>query len=73
MAGSVSWKRLAGALACLAVGGLAPAVPALVVSTLLVAVLVTVIASEHVAAARRTARGEQSPLERLDPGVARQS
>jgi low temperature requirement protein LtrA len=65
MAGSVSWKRLAGALACVAVGGVGAFAPALVVATLLVAVLVAVIAAEHVASARRSARGEPSPLERL--------
>jgi hypothetical protein len=42
--------------------------PALVVSTLLLAVLVGVIAAERVAAARRRARGEPSPLERLEAG-----
>jgi len=65
MAGSLSWKRLGGASACVAVGGVGTFAPALVVATLLVAVLVTVIVSEHVAAARRRARGEPSPLERL--------
>jgi low temperature requirement protein LtrA len=66
MAGSVSWKRLGGALACLAVGGVAPIVPGLVVAALLVAVLGAVIAAEQIAAARRSARGEASPLERLE-------
>jgi low temperature requirement protein LtrA len=65
MAGSLSWKRLGGAIACVAVGGVGTFAPALVVVTLLVAVLVAVIVSEHVAAARRRARGEPSPLERL--------
>jgi low temperature requirement protein LtrA len=71
MAGSVSWKRLSGALACLAVGAVGGFAPALVVAALLVAVLVAVIAAEHVAAARRRARGEPSPLERLEASVAR--
>ena len=66
MAGSVSRKRLGGALACVAVAAPGTVVPALVVAALLVAVLVAVIAAEHVAAARRAARGEQSPLERLE-------
>ena len=43
MAGTLSWKRLAGALACVAVGGLGPVAPGLVLSGLLVAVLVGVI------------------------------
>jgi low temperature requirement protein LtrA len=66
MAGSLSWKRLAGALACAAVGGVGTVAPALVVQALLVAVLVGVIGAEHLAAARRRARGEPSPLERLE-------
>jgi low temperature requirement protein LtrA len=69
MAGSVSWKRLAGALACVAVGALATVVSALVVATLLVAVLVAVIAAERLAAVRRGRRGEPSPLERLEAPV----
>ena len=32
MAGTLSWKRLAGALACMAVGGLGPVAPGLVLS-----------------------------------------
>ena len=67
MTGTISMKRLTGALACVAVGGVGAFVPALVVSALLVAVLVTVIATEQLAAARRRARGEPSPLERLEP------
>jgi low temperature requirement protein LtrA len=66
MAGSVSWRRLGGALACLAVGLIGLFVPALVVAALLIAVLVAVIGAEYVAAARRRARGEPSPLERLE-------
>jgi hypothetical protein len=66
MAGSVSWKRLAGALVCVAVGALATVVPALVVAALLVAVLVAVIATERLAAVRRARRGEPSPLDRLE-------
>jgi low temperature requirement protein LtrA len=72
MTGSVSWKRLGGALACVTVGGLGAFAPALVVAALLLAVLVVVIGAEHVAAARRRARGEPSPLERLEASAARQ-
>ena len=71
MAGSVSWKRLGGALVCVLVGVVGVYVPALVVAALLIAVLVAVIVSEYVAAARRSARGEPSPLKRLE--AARQS
>ena len=74
VAGSVSWKRLGGALACVAVGGVGAFAPALVVVALVVAVLAAVIASEEVAGARRRARGEPSPLELLDASVgARQT
>jgi low temperature requirement protein LtrA len=66
MTGTVSWKRLGGALACVAIGGVGAFVPALVLAALLVAVLVAVIGAEHIAAARRRARGEPSPLERLE-------
>lgn len=66
MAGSVSWKRLGGALACLAVAGVGAFAPGLVVSALLVLVLVAVLGAERLAAVRRRARGEPSPLERLE-------
>jgi low temperature requirement protein LtrA len=70
MAGSVSWRRLAGAVACAAVGVAGLALPALAVTGLLVAVLVAVILSEQLAAARRRARGEATPLERLGAGAS---
>ena len=73
IAGSVSWKRLGGALACLVVGLLGAFVPALVVGALLIAVLVAVIASEYVAAARRRARGEPSLVERLEAAAGQDS
>jgi low temperature requirement protein LtrA len=66
MAGTVSWKRLGGGLACLAVGAVGFFAPALVLAALLVLVLVAVIGAEHIAAARRRTRGEPSPLERLE-------
>ena len=65
MAGSLSWKRLLGALACVAVAAVGPFVPALVVAALLVAVLATVIGAEKMAAHRRHARGEPSPVDLL--------
>ena len=73
MAGSVSWKRLGGALACLVVGLIGAFVPALVVGALLITVLVAVIASEYVAAARRRARGERSLVERLEAAAGQDS
>jgi len=66
MAGSLSVKRLGGALACVAAGVLGSFMPALAVAALLVAILVTVIALEERSGARRRARGEPSPLERLE-------
>jgi low temperature requirement protein LtrA len=65
MAGSIAWRRLAGAVACLLVGAVGFALPALAVAALLLAVLAGVIGAEQLAAARRRARGEASPLERL--------
>jgi hypothetical protein len=49
-----------------AVGLLGAFLPALAMGALLVSVLVGVIVWEQVAAARRRARGEPSPLERLE-------
>ena len=66
MAGSPAWKRLAGALACLAVGGLGSVATGLVLASLVCAVLVAVIGAERIAAGRRQARGDPSPLERLE-------
>jgi low temperature requirement protein LtrA len=65
LAGSVSWKRLAGAAGCVVVAALGAFLPGLAVATLVTAVLIAVIVAEHVAALRRRARGESSPLERL--------
>jgi low temperature requirement protein LtrA len=70
MAGSLSWKRMGGALACLAIGLGGTSVPALVLASAVVVVLAAVIVSEHLAAARRRARGEPSPLERLEASAA---
>jgi low temperature requirement protein LtrA len=66
MAGSISWKRLGGAAACLALGAVFGWVPSLVLAVLVLGVLAAVIAAERIAAARRAARGEPSPLERLE-------
>jgi low temperature requirement protein LtrA len=49
----ISGRRLAGAIACLAVGAIGTSAPALVVAGMLVGVLVAVIAADHVAAIRR--------------------
>jgi low temperature requirement protein LtrA len=71
MTGTISGKRLAGALACLAVGAVGAFAPAVVLAALLVAVLAGVIAWEQVATTRRRARGEPSPMERLETSAAR--
>src|SRR5215210_518606 len=70
MTGSWGPKRLYGAAGCLAVGVAGPFVPALVLAGLVIVVLAVVIASEHVAAARRARRGEPTPLERLEARAA---
>jgi low temperature requirement protein LtrA len=66
MTGSVSGRRLTGALGCLAVGAIGTFAPALVVAGLLFGVLVAVIVGDQVAAVRRRRRGEPSPLERVE-------
>jgi hypothetical protein len=65
LAHTIAWRRVAGAIACVAVAAVGSFAPALVVSGLLLAVLVTVIVADQLAAARRRSRGEPSPLERL--------
>ena len=47
MAGSMSGKRVAGVVACVAVGFLGLVIPALAVAALLLAVLVAIIVAEH--------------------------
>jgi low temperature requirement protein LtrA len=66
MTGSISGRRLTGALACLAVGAIGTFAPALVVAGLLFGVLVAVIVGDQVAAVHRRRRGEPSPLERVE-------
>jgi low temperature requirement protein LtrA len=65
MTHGISTRRLAGAIACLAVGAIGTFAPALVVAALLVGALVAVIVADEVAATRRRRRGEPSPLERI--------
>jgi low temperature requirement protein LtrA len=63
MVGTIAGRRLAGALACLAVAAVGTFAPALVVDGLLFAVLVAVIVGDQLAGARRQRRGEPSLLE----------
>jgi low temperature requirement protein LtrA len=67
LAGTLSVKRLGGAIACALGGLLGMVLPGLVLMAVLLAILVAVIGSEQVAGARRRRRGEMSPLERLEP------
>jgi low temperature requirement protein LtrA len=71
MAGTVAGRRVAGGLACVAVAALGELLPALAIAGLLLAILIAVIAGDQVAAARRRARGEPSPLERLEATASR--
>lgn len=66
MAGSISVKRLAGAIGCVAVGLLGGVVSGLVLAVLVLAILVAVIVAEQVSGRRRAARGDLAPLERLE-------
>src|SRR5262245_57600650 len=66
MARSISWRRTAGAVACVPIGLVGLAVPALVLAGMLVAMFVTVIVSERLAYRARVARGESTPMELVD-------
>jgi low temperature requirement protein LtrA len=65
MTGTISPRRLAGAIGCLAVGAIGTFASALVVAALLLGVLVAVIVADQIAATRRRRRGDPSPLERI--------
>jgi low temperature requirement protein LtrA len=65
LTGTISRKRLAAALGCVAAAAVGLVAPAVAVLAAVVGVLVTVIAAEHVAAHRRRARGEPTPLDLL--------
>ena len=73
MAGSISWKRLGGAVACVGVGLVGGFVDAWLLMALVVAVLAAVIAVEQISEARRRRRGEPSPLERVNAQAAASS
>lgn len=64
MSGTVSRRRLSGAIACLALGAVGTSIDALVLAAALLAVLVAVIVGDQLAGTRRRARGEPSLLER---------
>jgi low temperature requirement protein LtrA len=71
LTGTTSRKRLAGAVACVAVGLLGGVLPALALAALLVVVLAAVIGAEQLSGHRRRVRGEASPLERLEAPAER--
>jgi len=66
LTGTIGWRRLTGAAACVAAGVIAQGADALVLAAIVLAVLIGVIAAETLVAARRARRGEPSPLERLE-------
>ena len=72
MAGSISWKRLGGAVACVLVGLIGVWISGLALGALVVCVLLAVIAAERLAAARRDRRGEAPPLERLEASARKE-
>ena len=65
MAHTLSWKRLLGAVACVALAAPGAFVSALTLGALTVGVLAVVIGAEQISAVRRRARGEPSHIERL--------
>ncbi|HEY4277250.1 MAG TPA: low temperature requirement protein A [Conexibacter sp.] len=70
MAGTISWKRLGGALACVLAGLLGDVVSALALGVIVLMILVAVIVSEQVVGIRRAHRGEMSPMEQLNAKAA---
>ena len=69
MAGSISRRRLPADLAVVGCGALGAWLPALATTSLISALLVAVIVSDRVTAARRRARGEPSPLEAFEASL----
>ncbi len=69
MAGSISTRRLAAALAIAAIGVAGLAMPALLTAALMTAVLVAVVVADLVETAGRRRRGEPSPLERFEASL----
>ena len=67
MTATVSGRRLAGAVACLAIGPIGTFAPALVVAVMLFGVLVAIVVGDQIAAARRRSGGGPSPRALADP------
>ena len=66
LTGALSKRKLFGTLACVVVGFVGLFSPALVLAGLLIVVLVAVIGSNYLLAARSRARGDASPIEQLE-------
>jgi low temperature requirement protein LtrA len=66
LTGTLSKRKLFGTLACVVVGFVGIFSPALFLAGLLIVVLVAVIGSNYLVAARSRARGEASPIEQLE-------
>ena len=66
MAGTLSRKRLAAAVGCVAAGFVGTFAPALALAVVLIGILVAVIVAEQVSGHRRRVRGDPSPLEALE-------
>jgi low temperature requirement protein LtrA len=66
LTGTMSKRKLFGTLGCVVVGFAGLFLPALVFAGLLILVLVAVIGSNYLVAARSRARGEASPIEQLE-------
>jgi low temperature requirement protein LtrA len=66
LTGTLSKRKLFGTLGCVVIGFVGLFLPALVLAGLLILVLVAVIGSNYLVAARSRARGEASPIERLE-------
>jgi low temperature requirement protein LtrA len=66
LTGTLSKRKLFGTLACVVVGFVGLFSPALVLAGLLIVVLVAVIGSNYLLAARSRARGDASPIEQLE-------
>ena len=65
MTGTPSVKRLVAAVACMGAGVLGLWMDAIWIASVVLGILVALIAWEQIAGARRRARGEPSPIERL--------
>ena len=70
LAGSLPPKRVAAGLGCIGAGMLGAVLPAVAVSGLIAAVLVTLVVAERVAGIRRERRGDPSPMDLLERRAA---